>query len=109
MSTTTTVPLSATPEAAAHIAKLGMQREFDLMIEHARQTAPSLRSIAVTLEDRYDLGGEPVIVIESTVDSPLPQGDSFEWQCGGWQVRVFPADVCRHFVMLAVYGRSHGR
>jgi hypothetical protein len=107
MSATTTVPFTVTPEAAERIAELGMQREFDLMIEHTRQTVPYLRSITVTLEDRYELGDEPVLVIESTVDHPQPLEDPSETHWGGWKVDTFQPDVCRHFIMCVVHGTTH--
>jgi hypothetical protein len=107
MSAATTVPLTVTPEAAAHIAQLGMQREFDLMIERTRQTVPYLRSIAVTLEEPYDTGDEPGIVIGAAVDNPHPLEDSSRRQWGRWKIETFPPDVCRHFVMLVVYGTAH--
>jgi hypothetical protein len=107
MSAPTTVPLTVTPEAAAHIAQLGMQRECDLMIEHTRQTVPYLRSIAVTLEEPYDTGDEPGIVIWSTVDHPHPLEDPSETQWSNWKVTTFSPDICRHIVMLVIHGGTH--
>jgi hypothetical protein len=107
MATATTVPLIVTPEAGARIAELGMQREFDAMIEHTRQAVPYLRSIEVTLEEPYDTGDEPGIVIWATVDNPHPLADTSETQWSNWKVSTFSPDVCRHFVMLVVYGKAH--
>ena len=49
MATTATIPVNVSAEAAARIAELGMQREFEEMIEHAKQTAariPGLRYVS---------------------------------------------------------------
>lgn len=37
---TASVPITITPEAAARVAKLGMQAELERMLEHTRQTVP---------------------------------------------------------------------
>jgi hypothetical protein len=46
------VPVQVAEDAAARLAELGMQSQFEQMLEHARQTASGLRAMRVTLE--YD-------------------------------------------------------
>ena len=64
MATSTTVPLTVLPEAAARVAELGMQAEFERMLQHTRQTLPGLRSIRVYLAEPYDTDNEPRVVIQ---------------------------------------------
>ena len=36
---TTTVQIAIAPEATARVAELGLQREFDMMLDHTRKIA----------------------------------------------------------------------
>jgi hypothetical protein len=105
----TTIPLTIEPEAAAHIAELGMQTEFEQMLEHTRQTLPGLHSIRVWLADPYDTGDESGVVIQPTIDPPPPGPHSIDWVWGGWFVDTFPPDVCRHFCMLSIQRTANAR
>jgi hypothetical protein len=49
MATATTMPVIISDEADTRIAELGMRREFDEIVEHARQTLPGLWKIEVSL------------------------------------------------------------
>jgi hypothetical protein len=105
-----TVPLTVTPEAAARVAELGRQREFEQMLEHARQTIPNLRSLRVTLEPQYDTGEEDRVVIWATIPDPGGVYDPTEAQYGRWFVTTFPPEVCQHFVLLTPFElEEHGR
>jgi|SRR5580704_16556335 hypothetical protein len=104
MSTATTVPLSVAPEAASRIAELGLQDEFDQMLEHTRQVIPGLRSISVLLAPPYDTDDEPRVIIEPTMDDPHLVHDRTEREWGRWMVNTFSPDVGRHFCLLTVYG-----
>ena len=68
MNLKTTIPLTVTPEATAHITELGMQREFEQMLQHALLTVPDLESITVTLEYNPETGDDPRVVIWSYMD-----------------------------------------
>jgi len=104
---TATVPITISPEAAARVAELGMKAELERMLEHTRQTVPGLRAIDVQLALPYDTGDATSILIESTMDDPHLEYDPTDTDWGKWQVRTFPPEVCRHFVMMSVYGQAH--
>ncbi len=104
---TTTLPVSVTPEAAERVADLGMRAELERMLEHTRQTVPGLKSIEVQLTLPYDTGDETSIVIEARMDYRQLPYDPTEDEWGAWKVRTFPPDVCRYFVMMTVYGPAH--
>jgi hypothetical protein len=74
----TTIPVTITPEAAARVAELGMQRELERMLEHALRSVPGLRSVEVKLELPYDTDVETSITIQVLVDHPNPVEDRTE-------------------------------
>src|SRR5438876_596829 len=105
----TTVPVTITPEAAARVAELGMQRELEQMIEHTKQTVPGLHAITVILEPCYDTRHEEGITIQALVDDPHLEYDPTEMDWGGWQVDTFPPEVCEHFLMTTTYRTADER
>jgi hypothetical protein len=70
----TTIPVTVAEDAAARVAQLGMQREFEQMIEHAKQALPHLRAIRVTLEYNPECPHEDpgVVIWAHRSDSPAP-------------------------------------
>jgi hypothetical protein len=108
MSQVATVPLMISEEAAAHIAQLGMQAEFEQMLEHTRQTVSELRRIEVSLELPYDLGDEDGILIQAIRDRAAyvaKDPTSSDW--GEWFIFAFAPDVRRHFTFWVVYESNH--
>lgn len=109
MSASTDVPVTISPEAAARVAELGMQKEMEQMIAHVREVVPSLVAIEVEIAERYDLGGEPGISIIPYSDQPYVEEDRTSWELIGWESRTFPPQVLEHFAILIVNGRPHAR
>jgi hypothetical protein len=104
MTSTVTVPLTITAEAAARLAELGMEGDLECMLEYIRQTVTGLRRLEVILEPPYDTGDEPYITIEAfPAISFQSAADEAENQWGAWKVRTFPPEVCRHFTLLIYY------
>jgi hypothetical protein len=109
--TETTIPVMVADDVTARVAELGLQREFEQMVEHARRTAPGLRAIRVTLEyDPACPSMEPQVVIWVQRDEPADQHafDPTDWDWGGWQGETFPPQVFQHFVMISLYGDLDG-
>ncbi len=97
MSTTTNIPITITPEAAAYVAELGLQKEFEQMLEHARQTIPGVRSIQASYYSGYNVD-TPGIDIEATVsDYEAACEARDEW--GVWRLTAFPPQTGEHFVL----------
>lgn len=111
MSTTASIPVEISTEAMARIAELGMQREFEAMIEHTKQALPGVRWIEVTLVDSPEEPDDLRILISPHRPPPptLDEADPAEWAYSGWVVRAFPPQVCEHFCMLSFYGADNGR
>ncbi len=101
MTAQTAIPCSISPEAAERTAELGIQREFEQMLEYALQFVPDLRQVEVTLAPPYDAEEEPRIVINASVGyqegDPLNPGFQI-W--AEWVGRTLSPDVWRHVTML---------
>ena len=108
MSASTDIPLTITPEAAARIAELGMQNEFEQMIEHTRQVVPALAAIEVVRELPYDTDSEPVS-ITAYWDRPYAPEDNTSADLDRWVVEMFPPHVLEHMHIFLIHGRPHAR
>jgi hypothetical protein len=107
MTMSATVPVTVTPEAAARITKLGFQTQVDRTIDYARRNFPDLDRIEVELHDRYELGDEPVLVIEAYSRGPIDPTDQAENEMDRWIVREFPPQVLEHLIANYRSGPSH--
>ncbi len=99
MITFATVPLRVTPEAAARVADLRLERELQRMVEYACQHLGPAR-IEVMLYERDETGEPPGIAIE--VYTPF---DTFDpaartrGRIGEWLVSEFPPQVREHLLI----------
>lgn len=97
---TAAVPITVDPEAAELVAELGMQKEFEQMLEKARQMIPGLRRIHVEFAPPYDTGPDPSVLIEAYRDPSFCQPDDPTWkQYARWEIATFPPDVVRYFTL----------
>jgi hypothetical protein len=107
----TAIPVTVAEDAAARVAQLGMQREFEQMIEHAKQVMPHLRAIRVTLEYNPECPHEDpgVVIWAQRGESPTPgTSDLTDWDYSAWKVRTFPPEVCVHFTVISTHGELDG-
>jgi hypothetical protein len=106
---TTTVHVRVADDAAARIKELGLEKEFEAMLEHAKQAVPDLRSIEVNLY--YDPGepGEPRAVITAWQKGTPALDDPTEKNWDHWVVRTFSPDVHRWFSFEALSWDNYGR
>jgi hypothetical protein len=109
MATDTTVPVRVEAEAAARVQKLGLQREFEAMLEHTRQTVPNLREIEATLYRDPDDPEAPRVIITAWKNGPGAPDDPTERDWDAWEVRNFPPDVFRWFSFNALSWDDYGR
>jgi hypothetical protein len=98
-SASASVPVSVTPEAAARIARLGLQDAVDRMIAHARQAYQDVVRIEVVLYDRYEAGDEPGLAIEVYSNRPHDPRDRTHSKVIEWAVREFPPEVLWHLII----------
>jgi hypothetical protein len=100
MITSATVPIGVTPEAAARVADLGLEREMRQMIEYARQHLPEPTRIEVVLYERDEVGEPPGVAIE--VYTPFESFDPtarMRAKIGEWLVSEFPPQVREHLLI----------
>jgi hypothetical protein len=99
MTTSATVPVTVTPEAAARIAELGFEGQVQRMMDHARQRLPRLVRIEVALNERYDTEEEDGVLIAAYCRSlDEPSGETF-WELARWMTSEFPPEVLWHLHM----------
>ncbi|HEY7158138.1 MAG TPA: hypothetical protein VH575_29570 [Gemmataceae bacterium] len=106
MNASTDVPLTITPEAAARIAELGVQKEFEQMIAYVREMVPELTAIEVVRELPYDTDWEP-ISITAYSDQVFATGDNTSAKLAKWRTETFPPQVLEHLVLLLSPGRPY--
>jgi hypothetical protein len=106
MSASIEAPLTITPEAAARIAELGMQKEFEQMIAYVREVVPELAAIEVVRELPYDTDWEPVSITAYS-DQVFAPGDNTSAKLDEWVVTTFPPQVLEHLVVLLSPGRPY--
>ena len=104
MNPTTTIPVVVTPEVAARVAELGMQRELQQMLDHALQTIPGLRSIEVVLALPYDTGDETSITIEAMTNVGPSVAFPAEDRWSQWRVDTFPPEIWSHIRLFVQPG-----
>jgi hypothetical protein len=107
MTTSVTVPVTVTPEAAARLAELGFQSQAERMIDYARQNLPDLVRIEVVLNERYDMGGEPGVVINAWSRGTFDPNEPFDWSLTRWMTRQFPPEVLEHLHLSHLLGADH--
>ena len=106
MTTTAELPINISVPAADRILELEAWPQFKAMLEHAQQSTRGLRSIAVSLDDQ-SRQTDPTILIVVAIDEDDPDAlgmadESTEWRWERWASETFPADILRHFCMMAI-------
>jgi hypothetical protein len=104
---TTTVPVTISPEARSFIDRLGQCDELEKMIDRARHIVPGLRSIEVALDEATEEIPAGV-VLWTHRDDIGPGNDPTNRNWIDWMVATFPPNVCQNFTLLSVY-HDHGR
>ena len=98
---TPTIPLLVTEEGARRVARLGMQRELDTMLDWTRDNVPDLRAIFVTPGSCM----ENLVLIKAyrAWDAANPPTDLIEWDWAGWKAQTFSPSVCANFIMSSSF------
>jgi hypothetical protein len=106
------IPVAIADDAAARIAKLGYQREFEQILDHARQTLPGLRQLRTTLEYNPALPDEEPSIFIWALRDPLPPSegaDLLEWHpWADWLLATFPPQVHLQFHLESIFGDTDG-
>lgn len=102
----TTFPVTIAPEAAARVAELRMQREFEQMVQFTLETTPCLQSIEVSLAPAYDTGDDPQVSIEAITNASPSLTFPAEDRLGNWRMATFPPEVWSRFSLSIVPGNN---
>jgi hypothetical protein len=84
------VPVVIEPEAAARVAELGMQAQFEQMLNYTRRSVPELRRIDVEVAWPYDTGREPGVTIVATTGRPWSPEEHLRDPVAWWMITTFP-------------------
>jgi hypothetical protein len=107
MATHAMIPVTVSAEAQARINELGLQREFEQMVEHTLRTVPRLSRVSVELGHDYEEPQQPPRVILNA-HRPVPDElDRVDWDWGRWLSTTYPPEVFIHFTMLSWYETHH--
>jgi hypothetical protein len=100
MSMTAAVPVTIAPEATAHIAEFGLQRDFEQVLDHVLRAVPELRRVEVTVDQclESDSPTEPALMITALVPLPEEPDVAIEWAIDEWLIANFPPATGMHFV-----------
>ncbi len=105
MASAATIPVTITPEAAAHVAELGLQHTFEQILDRARQTIPGLLSLRASFQPGYGID-IPCILIQAE-SSEFEAADKAADELGLWRITEIPPQVGQHFVLWALPEYSH--
>ena len=109
MTTTTTVPFTITDEAVALLRELGLQKEFEQIIEQLKQFVPGLLSIQVRVMTMYDEGNRQIVLVECEMLDRQLEDDSTQRDWGMLFSSLFPSEVREHFGVLIYFGGPNAR
>jgi hypothetical protein len=106
---TATIPVTVTEEAAARVAKLGMHREFEQILEHTKQTVTHLRRIEVALNEVPWLRDHPLVLLTAWRSQWDGENDRTDWNWIRWFAETFSSEVCDNFGMDTLYEPNDAR
>lgn len=109
MASPMTIPVQVEEDAAARIAELGLQSEFERILEHAKQTITDLRSIEVTRYDDPHEPGPPRVLITAWLNGDPTQEHATQEQWDRWVIDTMPSKVLHWFGLNACHWESYGR
>jgi hypothetical protein len=105
----TGVPVTITPEAAERVAELGMQREFERILDYLRQKLPGVRAVEAQLRLPYDTGYELGILVRALLAEPFCRDGDLRKQLRDWRIATFPPEVGRYFSILLIRAPEDAR
>src|SRR5947209_4902243 len=97
MATPPTIPVQIEEEAATRIAELGLQHEFEMILEHTKQTVVNLRSIDVTRYDDLSEPGPPRVLFIAWLNGDQAEEDPTREQWVKWILDTMPPKVLHWF------------
>src|SRR5262245_59232005 len=109
MASMSEIPITIEPGVAERVAELGMQKEFQVMLDHLRQTEPGLHAIQAEVNPVPFHGEEPGILLWTHREEPSGDEDPADQAWQDWFLRTFPPQVRWYFSRQPIYKAAHGR
>ncbi|MCE9531135.1 MAG: hypothetical protein K8T89_08425 [Planctomycetes bacterium] len=98
---TSTVPITIGASAQERIDQLGLQTEFEAVLEHAVQTVPGLIRVDVKV-DEHELPEHQAVILDATTKHlEIREELEIEDAQMAWRYQVYPPEVAMHFAMTA--------
>lgn len=105
----TTVPVTITPEAMAHLQQMGLEPIYRQITDHIQKTAPNLLSIETNWDYDRDAPVPERLVICPVHPAPAHVDLGWENEFDRWVIATFPHALRCHFVILPRFEAPHGR
>jgi hypothetical protein len=102
MATTTTVPVTISPEVRSFLDEVGQAEDLVTMIEWARHAVTGLKSIEVVLDEATE-HIPPGVVLWAHREDVGPGSDPTHRDWIDWVAATFQPEVCQNFTLLSVY------
>lgn len=107
MPTVATIPVTIQPDAAAFLAEIGMERDLERMLDHAKATIAHLYAIDIELHD-YPETGPPSLTIHAHRD-PYPGESDRAWLTfSNWAGATFRPEVLQNMSLMTVDHSDEG-
>jgi hypothetical protein len=106
---TTTVPYTITDEAAALLCELGLQKEFDRIVELLKEFVPGLLNIQARVMTMYDEENARVVLIACEMLNRQLDDDPTQREWGELFASKFPSEVRQHISVLFRFGDPDAR
>ena len=82
------------------VAQLGMQAQFEQILDHLRQHVPGLVKLRVEWQDYFDeTESKAAVLIWAERDRPFDPADRTDNRTSYWKVTTFPPQVCERFII----------
>ncbi len=111
MASISTIHVTISPEAAAHVATFGQQCEFEQILDYVSQL-PGLAALNVILAFDPEGQDDPRVLLDAyfpPVGPNVPRTYEAWDQWCTWMIANFTGDVTRHFMLMPISGEPHAR
>jgi hypothetical protein len=103
MNATTTIPLEIEPQAAELVAYLGMQTEFEQIVDYVRHNIRGLVKLKVEEVDSCGFDGPPAAWMMAAIDSSFKPVEVTRAHLNDWITATYPPQVSERFAIFLYY------
>jgi hypothetical protein len=96
------VPVTITPEVRAYVAELGMEAEFEQMLDYVLHHVADMQSLHISLAEPYDSGDVPCVLFDAHLMRAEPVFDGTQRHWHEWFRSHFPQKALGRFHLMFV-------